>query len=587
MRVRLYKYHNLSSVQHKLSEKVAEVSLVDRGQKNLIIPKIEAKKLVIHGSFTDLTFIPGSDNLEELVVSYAFFDSIDLSNTKISKLRLVGYGNRWITKLKATENIRSLTIKDSRCDFLPDLGGITELDYLTVDVSSLGTVQRLEKLKVKNLVITKAKYYPFDNLEHPQTIESLDVSGLDICLDDTITGMSNLRRLSLRNTKTADLAGIEKLTNLEIIDLCKTKVTDLSLLKKLPKLTCLFLRSTEADLSTIYGMKTITTLDVSHTSLKDLSFVDHLPNITSLNISHTDITRLDNLVKLPLRRLSASHTKVIDHDPLAFLSEIEKLVLDSCGIKSIGFLEGKSSLTFLSLRDNIITSLESLRSCAGLKCLYIDDNYVCNLGPLGNIPMEMLSYSGNFVFYDECISDKTRHHGRRYFMWLHYRSKQNYRISAINIDDWSITPAYDNVAKKIMDEVEPTEITKAVMARLGSFGKLVENIIKKHRYCFIVYGGIKYMDLFPRVLTLALNHVDTEGIINIMNDELSVNCDRALFYRTINIICPFYSEYAVKFTLRQELDSLVESILYAHGGKSVEETTTRVEEIIQKVLIQD
>ena len=151
-------------------------------------------------------------------------------------------------------------------------------------------------------------------------------------LPDSLSDLTNLVYLRLKDTQVSDVTPLQALTNLTDLSLYGTQVADIAPLQALTNLTDLYLGGTRvADVSPLQTLTHLTHLYLYNTQVVDLTPLQTLTNLTDLSLSGTQavdlrpLSGLANLIKAPgVLGLQFSRTRATEIDPeIAEMAAIE------------------------------------------------------------------------------------------------------------------------------------------------------------------------------------------------------------------------------------------------------------------------
>jgi internalin A len=238
-----------------------------------------------------------------------------------------------------------------------------------------------------------------------------------------LSGLINLERLELNNTKIIDLSPLSGLINLKRIDINNTKITDLSPLSGLQKLEHIeFCATLVNQLSPLIGLKNLQNLSFNYTNINNL---DVLKELSSLQIIYAHSTKIKDLRALTelrnLKELYIGKTQVIDLYPLKELTNLRILYIDRTPVKDISPLNGLINLITLNLSQTNVNNLNPLKDIANLFQINIAYSKVSDLRPLKHLispkrylPVEWqsstLQYNSPYIFVEDCpLTTPPRH----------------------------------------------------------------------------------------------------------------------------------------------------------------------------------
>lgn len=200
-------------------------------------------------------------------------------------------------------------------------------------------------------------------------------------LPPSISELSALRRLDLRDTKVADLSPLAGMTEILVLRLDRSLVSDLSSLATLTGITHLFIDKTQvADLSPLASMSGIKHLTLSNTRVRDLTSLSGLAGITHLFIGNTQVSDLAPLARMTgMTRLLISNTQVNDLTPLAGMTRMDDLSISNTQVGDLTPLAGMTRITRLDLHNTQVTDLTPLAGMSELNRLSLDNTQVSDL----------------------------------------------------------------------------------------------------------------------------------------------------------------------------------------------------------------
>ena len=277
-------------------------------------------------------------------------------NTNISDLTGLAYATNLQTLDLGDEWVhgRGRANSNSVSDFSPlsSLTSLTLLDLGRNDILDISTlVSAISGLtNLRSLSLDGNHISDFSSLSSLTSLTLLDLEDNDIsdisALVSAISGLTNLRSLSLGNNNISDISPLSSLTNL----------TELRLLY-----------NTISDISPLSGLTNLTVLSLRRTSISDISPLSGLTNLTGLNLGLNDISDISLLSGLTnLEYLDLSRNSISDISPLSSLINLKRLYLDENRISDISALSDLTNLTVLYLHDNSISDISPLVANTGL-----------------------------------------------------------------------------------------------------------------------------------------------------------------------------------------------------------------------------
>lgn len=184
------------------------------------------------------------------------------------------------------------------------------------------------------------------------SLQTLDLSGVNISDWGFLSGLKALQTLNLSGTQISDLAPLSKLTALQMLNLSGTQVSDLGPLSGLPNLHVLTLWDSQInDLSPLSGLQALQELDLSGTQVVNLTPLSALSTLQVLDLSRSYISDLSPLSRMnSLRELYLHETQVSDLTSLAGLTNLQVLYLSGTRISDLTPLVELINLIELDLK---------------------------------------------------------------------------------------------------------------------------------------------------------------------------------------------------------------------------------------------
>jgi leucine-rich repeat protein SHOC2 len=396
------------------------------------------KKIKINKNYKLDKFV----NLETLIYSSDFDESVDGTLYKLSNLRTVEFGNSFNQELSFHSsfmiNLHNLTFGNDFNSFNP----IYSPHFPLVNLQSLTFGHNFNKILGSSLwALTNLKSLTFGNNYNQRLDSSLceleNLQNLTFGNDynrglrDSLNDLVNLQTLTFGDNFNKKLySSFDKLINLQTLtfgDNFNQKLgTSLNSLVKLQSLILGFNFNQELGMS-LNALENLQTLNLSNdfnqelgtslyplVNLESLIFyhsfnqelgtsLDSLVNLQTLELgdkfNHELSTSLDSLVNLQKLSLSNNFNKKLDTS-LSRLTKLETLKFGSEFNKELDTsLDSLVNLQSLIFSENFNKKLDSsLNKLVNLKKIYFGDSFNQNLGTsLDSLEnLEMLSLGGNF-----------------------------------------------------------------------------------------------------------------------------------------------------------------------------------------------
>jgi Leucine-rich repeat (LRR) protein len=265
----------------------------------------------------------------------------------------------------------------------------------------------------------------FDQLSRLTALTRLE---LQVCVIENLSPLSGLTGLTVLTLKCCaqipdeGFSSLQRLTSLTRLDLAWTKIANLCPLERLNGLTDLDFSGCDKvyDFSPLQRLSGLTRIDLHGfrvVSLDPLSELTALKNLSLSNPKHeydltyvrTDFSALQWLTALT--RLDLGGSKIVNLDPLAYLTALTFLCMTDCAnVSSLRPLVGITSLLSLEVNYTLASELRTLSSLSALTSLNFMD---CGRG--GSSPTEYGCTMVGDILVDHtivgyCIGDRYESH---------------------------------------------------------------------------------------------------------------------------------------------------------------------------------
>lgn len=256
-------------------------------------------------------------------------------------------------------------------------------------------------------VVIAGEKFPADTISvglSDKGLKSADIAGL--------AKLSKLQSVTLSQNGITDVSALSGLKNLQVLDLSDNSVTDITPLSGLTSLRTLYLDNNKIeDFTPLYKLTSLTTLsikgmDITEKQLKEIQ--DALPdcrvhsekasedieditiggvtfksNVTQLDLSGKGITDISELSKCEdLEKLDLRGNSISDITPLMDIPGLKWLCIKNNRVSDLRPLMGLTRLTYLDAQNNKISSISSVASLGSIQYLYLGKNPVTSFAPL-------------------------------------------------------------------------------------------------------------------------------------------------------------------------------------------------------------
>ena len=202
----------------------------------------------------------------------------------------------------------------------------------------------------------------------------------------TLTDVAGVRALEQINSIVTSLGGVEKLTRLEELRVSLNRITDLTPLSGLRNLRVLSLGTNQiVDITPLAALVQLEFLALDFNGIVDLSALSGLINLRELGLAHNPLGSLEPLSGLSrLKRLVLSQNRLVDISALGTLADLEVLLLDRNRIEDLGPLGSLFNLRELRISLNQISDLSALGNLPKLESLVANNNQIGDVPSLAN-----------------------------------------------------------------------------------------------------------------------------------------------------------------------------------------------------------
>ncbi len=262
--------------------------------------------------------------------------------------------------------------------------GIKFLDGLNADYIVLESGKMNDYLKYINDNKVKAIYlcqgYFFDDnldfLKECEHIEKVNITSSSIANYNGLKYLQKLKVILLEEPKGKVDLGIN--STLEEIEIGMNKnIVGIENLKNIKKLSMWKYRPKDRNLSDIGNLISLEKLAIIQSPINSLKGSECLVNLKELKLGYlSNLYFIDSLeeIKESIQVLEfISCKKIVNHEYIARLHNLEKLSFDSCGeVKTIKFIEEMNNLKFFAfMNTNILDG--DLNPCKGLEYVAFTD----------------------------------------------------------------------------------------------------------------------------------------------------------------------------------------------------------------------
>ncbi|MBK5486181.1 leucine-rich repeat domain-containing protein [Bacillus sp. TH17] len=221
--------------------------------------------------------------------------------------------------------------------------------------------------------------------------------------------MTNLEKLTLRESNVTDISVISGLRHLKYLDLSSNPIESIQPVSKLENLDMLFLRDNKiADLTPLSQMKKIKILDLIGNNIKDLTPLFTVLSLEEVYLANNQISNLSGIEKLKnLNLLWIGNNKISDVEPISKMSNLIELEIADSEIKDISSLSKLVKIQVLNLEENYISDISPLSNLTNLHEINLGANEISDIKSVEELGKRTsIDIQRQKIFLDEASVDE-------------------------------------------------------------------------------------------------------------------------------------------------------------------------------------
>ena len=364
------------------AQTITETDMPDANLRAAVLARLKTLNIVVDSATTftranmantSFTVFSGyNDGISDMTgLKYATsLTELNLNSNSISTIR---------TDLPTS--LKKLHLRENSISTIPDLSGLTVLEWLYLTENSISTIPTNLPTSLKDLRINDNSISAIPNLSNLGSLTTLNLSNNSISTIPTTNLPTSLKDLSLGGNDISAIPDLSGLTSLIALRLYNNSISNISEVSKLT-LTNLELQDNSiSDISDLAGKTSLKTLLLGNNNISDISTVSSLTSLKHLELYNnnciSDISALANLTSLLVLDLGGNC--ISDISDLANLTNLTTLYISRNKISDISVLAGLTNLLFLSLRNNEITTTDALLTLTVLDSLWLGDNRITDV----------------------------------------------------------------------------------------------------------------------------------------------------------------------------------------------------------------
>ncbi|PFZ49022.1 leucine-rich repeat domain-containing protein [Bacillus wiedmannii] len=221
--------------------------------------------------------------------------------------------------------------------------------------------------------------------------------------------MTNLEKLTLRESNVTDISVISGLRHLKYLDLSSNPIESIQPVSKLENLDMLFLRDNKiADLTPLSQMKKIKILDLIGNNIKDLTPLFTVLSLEEVYLANNQISNLSGIEKLKnVKLLWIGNNKISDVEPISKMSNLIELEIADSEIKDISSLSKLVKIQVLNLEENYISDISPLSNLTNLHEINLGANEISDIKSVEELGKRTsIDIQRQKIFLDEASVDE-------------------------------------------------------------------------------------------------------------------------------------------------------------------------------------
>jgi len=284
---------------------------------------IKLNELVIDkGSFSDLSFLAGLNELNALTITNTPISSSDLKILselpKLEKLTLAncGLGNienlsaakltyldlnsnaiRELSPLSFMTSLKHLDLSYNALTNLNDLSALTGLEVLNISGNSLSSIRPLATcIQLKELYLSFNTIGNLSGIESLTELTMLDLSSNTLTDVDLLAGLTKMQKLILNNNTLLNISAISAMVNLEHLEFAYNQITELPRWSGNPALVYIDGTSNQlSSLATLSLCKNLNTVMMNYNNISSVSALSTCRNLIRVDVNGNPVTNVSAL----------------------------------------------------------------------------------------------------------------------------------------------------------------------------------------------------------------------------------------------------------------------------------------------------
>ncbi|ROL49635.1 Leucine-rich repeat-containing protein 9 [Anabarilius grahami] len=453
---------------------------------------------------------------------------------------------------------------------------LSQITVLNLHGNSLNKLPEISRLTaLKHLTLSFNEFTHLDDISHMPNLEYLDVSFNHISSLDGLRGLGRLIELDLRWNQLTQVRDDMNVLRKHAPTLLRldtrhnpwhrnecVRMVVLGRLKTLTHLDDVLVMEEEAAAAIQVVARSrinqITALNLDGQRLTRLSNLDRLVNLRWVSFDNNELTRIEGLEHcLLLEELSLNNNSISRLEGLCAMHRLTRLSINSNHLQCLDgdVLDRLPNLHFLSVENNIISSLHGLQRLRSLFELYVGNNDISTTRDIYHLKETCESETAKDVFEGrlnaDMVAEKLGHTSYRELSELNLQSSSVRMVDLVPADLFinlrSINLEHNNLTSFsgliFLPNVKVLSLNynhiESILPRQKVQSHMSNKQILYHKVSSSGYGqlnsrpsreGLTGDNLEPLMSSLEVLHLGQNGISNLINLQISRLTNlRALF----------------------------------------------------------
>lgn len=377
------------------------------------------------------------DSSSKAYYANSYYTTVGVELNNGQEYQMAPYYNVIMDSSKTTNDVMQVTVH----------GGIT--DGSTINFKLSTSTSSIDTLKFEDKNLDSAIYNDLSSRASSNTY----IARAPYIINITQSVVKDTKELQLSNGNIEKLEGLGNFSNLTTLNLADNNISNDTEIRKLKKLQNLNLANNKLNnnYSSIENLYELINLNLIGNNIQDLNSLSNL--INNINEAH----KKNSSVKTKLTDLSLSDNQITDISSLKYYTEIQRLYLASNKINNIEPLAENTKLKVLDISKNEIEKIDAVKLLNKLETINANNNLIKDISAISSLSLYTLNISNNR------ISDISALEGQVSLLTLDI---SNNKINDVSKIESLLIRNEFNVKQQKLAEAMPNEQTESVTIKL-------------------------------------------------------------------------------------------------------------------------